>query len=120
MKKSPFVFLILLMVGFSSCSSILSGYNSFGTTTVLSQPNFDYVKKNLTGTSSAAYILGIGGMNRTALINEAKQSLLSNYPLKSNQALSNVTVDFKNSNFVGLIYVKVLCTINADIIEFHK
>lgn len=119
MKKNR-LFTILSLLLLSSCSSVLSGYNSFGTNTVLSQANFDYVKKNVTGKSEVHYILGLGGNKKQAMINEAKQDLLQNYQLKSNQSLANVTVDFKYSTVLGLVSQKITCTVNADIIEFKK
>ena len=112
--------LFTIVLIFSSCATMLSGYNSFGTTTVLSGANFDYVKKNVSGKSEVKYILGLGGNKKEAMINEAKQDLFSNFPLKSNQALANVSVDYKNQMIFGNLIQKVTCTINADIVEFRK
>jgi hypothetical protein len=44
--------------------------------------------------------------------------MFQNYPLKDNQAYANISVDFKNSNF--LLVTKTKVTITADIIEFIK
>lgn len=43
--------------------------------------------------------------------------MLSKTPLKDNQALANVTVDYKNSSFIGIV-ATVKCVITADIVEF--
>lgn len=119
MKK--FVLLFTLCISLlTSCSSVLSGYNSFGSNTVLSQANFDYVKKNINGKSDVHYILGFGGNKKESMINEAKQNMLKTNQLKSNQALTNITIDFKTSTVFLLVYQKTVCTINADIIEFKK
>lgn len=110
----------ILIVFMSSCASVHNGYNSFATSTVLSQANFDYTQKYITGTSTATYILGIGGMKRDALVNDAKQDLMKSISLKSNQALANVTVDFKLEYIFGGIYVRMICTMNADVVEFKN
>lgn len=119
MKKIQYLVMLSLVI-LCSCSSVLSGYNSFGTNTVLSQANFDYIKRNVSGKSEVSYILGLGGNKKEAMINEAKQDLLKTHQLKSNQALANVTIDFKYSNVFINISQKVTCIINADIIEFKK
>ena len=60
----------------------------------------------------------IGGLEKNTLVADAKKDLLENYPLKENQALANITVDFKNSIVFFVIKTKV--TITADVIEFTK
>lgn len=112
MKKLSF--LIFLSILLTSCAAGLSG--NFSGSAALTQKNFSYVK-NVKGTSQATYILGIGGLSREALAKEAKESMLSKTPLKDNQALANVTVDYKNSSFIGIV-ATVKCVITADIVEF--
>jgi hypothetical protein len=68
------------------------------------------------GSSSTTKILGIGGLSKDALVADAKRNLLENYPLKENQTLANISVDFKNSYFLIVYLTKV--TVTADIVEF--
>lgn len=84
----------------------------------LSSNNFSYVQKNLQGKAQATYVLGIGGMNREAIVNEAKEKMLENYSLEDGQTLANSTVNFKYSNFLGIV-VTYKCYVTADIVEFR-
>ena len=121
MKKNSFIqifVLTIIVIGFTNCASILGG-NLQGSA-ALNQSNFSYVKKDIKGSSTATYIFGIGGMNRQAIAAEAKENLLKENPLKDNQALANITVNFKASSILGIIYQTTKCTITADIVEFKK
>tara|TARA_B110000046_G_scaffold101220_1_gene108722 strand:+ start:258 stop:536 length:279 start_codon:yes stop_codon:yes gene_type:complete len=91
-----------------------------GNSVALSKANFEYVKRNLTGTSNAGYVLFIGGFEKDALVNEAKENLISSLgrPLKNNEVLINLTVDWKKTFF--LIFMENKCTITADIVVFTE
>ena len=106
--------LLILSILLTSCGATLGG--NFTGSAALSQKNFSYVR-SVKGVSQATYILGIGGLFREALAKEAKEAMLSKTPLKDNQALANVTVDYKNSGFLG-VYATVKCVISADVVEF--
>lgn len=107
-----------LSILLTSCAAALSGMIT--NSAALSQANFNYVKKNIQGTSKATYILGVGGMSREALAQEAKANMLEASPLKSNQAIANVIIDYKvSSTFLGLVLTHK-CTVSADIVEFTK
>ncbi|WP_051907833.1 DUF6567 family protein [Flavimarina sp. Hel_I_48] len=108
-------FILLISILFSSCAAGLAG--SLNDSAALSSNNFSYVQKNLLGKAQATYVLGIGGMNREAIVNEAKQNMLENYSLKDGQTLANTTVNFKYSNFLGLI-ATYKCYVTADIVQF--
>lgn len=112
MKKLSLVLILSILL--TSCGAGLSG--NFAGSAALSQKNFSYIK-NVKGVSQATYILGIGGLSREALAKEAKEGMLSKTPLKDNQALANVTVDYKTSSFLG-VYATVKCVITADVVEF--
>jgi hypothetical protein len=43
--------------------------------------------------------------------------MLKSYLLNKNQALVNLTVNFKNSYYLG-IFQTVTCTVTADVVEF--
>ena len=117
MKNLYFKILLpILGISFFASCAFHSGYmvNSAS----LSSNNFTYVEKDITGSAIATYVLGLGGNDRMALVNEAKNNLLADYPLKSNQALVNLTVNWKNS-FVLPLVITTRCTITADIVEFR-
>jgi hypothetical protein len=99
----------------TSCSAGHSGY--MANSTSLSSANFSYIKQNIKGDATATYILGIGGIAKETLVNDAKQNMLAENPLKNNQALANLTVNFKISQYLGL-YATAKCTVTADVVEF--
>ena len=47
---------------------------------------------------------------------EAKKDMLAGYELQPNQALANVTVDWKHSRYILVKTTK--CSVSADIVEF--
>ena len=108
-------FIVCLTVMFSSCAAGLTGY--MNNSASLNANNYTYVKKDLQGMSQATYVLGIGGMNREAIVAEAKQKMLENYTLQDGQTLANTTVNFKYSNFLGIVST-TKCYVTADIVEF--
>ena len=108
-------FILSLTVLFSSCAAGLTGY--MNNSAALSSDNYTYVKRDLQGMSQATYVLGIGGMNREAIVDEAKQKMLENYTLEDGQTLANTTVNFKYSNFLGIV-ATTKCYVTADIVEF--
>tara|TARA_B100001146_G_scaffold27057_1_gene20352 strand:- start:211 stop:564 length:354 start_codon:yes stop_codon:yes gene_type:complete len=117
MKKFLTVtFCLSIIMMLSSCAAGLTGYMSNSTS--LSSNNYSYVKKDITGKSQATYVLGIGGMNREAIVAEAKQNMLGKYELKDGQAIANTTVDFKFSSFLGIV-ATTKCYVTADIVEFE-
>jgi len=107
--------ILCVTVLFTSCAAGLTGY--MNNSAALSSNNFTYVKQDLEGMSQATYILGIGGMNREAIVSEAKQNMLENYKLEDGQTLANTTVNFKYSNFLGIV-ASTKCYVTADIVEF--
>lgn len=109
------VFILSVTMFLTSCAAGLSGVMS--DSAALSSNNFAYAQKNIQGKSQATYVLGFGGMNREAIVNEAKQKMLENNPLRDNQAMANLVVDFKYSSFLGIVNT-VKCYVSADIVEF--
>lgn len=121
MKKiiPNFILAIATAIIFSGCMALHQGY--MANSTALGAANFSYVTQNAQGTSTATYIVfGLGGVRAETLVSGAKQKLLETYPLKSNQALANVTVDFQTTLWFpfGLFVSKIKCTVTADIVEF--
>ncbi len=117
MKNKLYLFALLTVILslFSGCA-LHSGYMQSSAS--LNSNNFSYVKRDVQGSASALYVLGIGGLNKTALVNEAKNDLLKNYQLQNNQALVDITVNWKNTYY--LLVMKNECTITASIVEFNK
>lgn len=117
MKKIFFksFFILSIFILLSSCAAGLTGI--MANSAALSTNNFSYVQKNVQGKSQATYVLGIGGMRREAIVNEAKENMLANNPLKANQTLVNVVVDFKHSTFLGIVNT-TKCYVSADVVEF--
>jgi hypothetical protein len=110
------LFLLPLLVSLTGCVSYFAGFPT--NATQLNQPNFHYVKQNVSGQSTATYIIGIGGNNHVSMVAEAKENLLTEHPLSKNQALANVIVDFKYQSVFGALYGQKVCTYTADIVEF--
>ncbi len=109
--------LLIIVIGvflFSSCT-FHNGY--MNNSASLSQANFSYVNTNISGTASTLKLLGIGGLNRQAIVSEAKENMLRKNPLKSNQTLANITVNWKTGFY--LIVITNTCTVTADVVEFY-
>ena len=105
-------YILLSVFFFNSCayhSGVMTGNAS------LTDGNFQVVKLAV-GHARVSHFLGIGGLKTDAIVFEAKQDLLRNYPLKRGQVLANVTVDFKRSYFILVDITKV--TLTADVIDF--
>lgn len=108
---------ILSLVMLSSCTAILSGTGNSSAS--VGSANFTYVKKDAQGTATAKYVFGIGGNERMALVSEAKKNMLESTPLQANQALSNMTVDYKVRSVLG-VFSTMTVTVTADIVEFKE
>lgn len=117
-KNLSTLFLLPLLVSLTGCVSYFAGFPT--NSTQLNQPNFHYVKQNVSGQSTATYIIGIGGNAHVSMVAEAKENLLSSYPLAENQALANVVVDFKFRSVLGPLFGQKVCTYTADIVEFDN
>jgi len=68
-----------------------------------------------TGFAKASYFLGIGGLNKVQLVQNAKEDMYSSNPLKENEVYANVSLNFKSSFFI--IYYKREVFITADVIS---
>lgn len=111
------VLAVTLALFISGCAGVHKGY--MGNSAILNQANFSYVKMNIKGEAKAKYIFWFGGYKSESLINDAKQQMLLNNPLKSNQALVNITVNYKVTfTPIYLIVAEVKCVVTADVVEF--
>jgi len=109
-----FLAIVLSITLVSSCA-IHNGFMKNSAS--LSEANFSYVNQSISGMSSAKYVFAIGGLDRQALVEEAKKEMLKNNPLQANQVLANVTVNWKHSFYV--IVFRTECTVTADVVEFN-
>lgn len=82
----------------------------------LSNPNFSVVNI-MSGSASAHYFLGIGGLNKAGLLAEARKNLFQSSALRKGQVLANLSVDYKTAFY--LIYWQTTATITADLVEFN-
>ena len=115
------LFSLCVVVLLSSCAASHIGVTTSSTS--LTSNNFTYVQRDVQGTATCTYILTIGGLDKNAISAEAKKDLLKKYSLKPNQALANISTDFKRTMpfyVLGFIYNSLKCTVTADIIEFKN
>ena len=110
--------LLIIVIGVLSFSSCAFHNGYMNNSASLSQANFSYTQTSISGTASTLKILGIGGLGKSAIVEEAKKDMLKNNPLKSNQALANITVNWESGFF--LIVMTNKCTVTADIVEFYS
>lgn len=113
-KLIKFFFVVIFFALLSSCA-IQSGY--MNNSAALNQDNFSYTQQSISGSSEATYVFGIGGVDRKALLDEAKNDMLKDDTLQSNQALANVAVTWKNTFLI--VVFKTKCIVTADIVEFN-
>lgn len=104
----------LLISALSSCA-IHSGY--MNNSASLGEANFKYIEKNIYGSAKTVKIFGIGGSGEYALVHSAKLNMLDGYELKTNQALANITVNWKKTTFI--LVSTTTCVVTADIVEFR-
>lgn len=109
MKYLMFVFALLLL---NSCAFHRGMITA--STNLPNKGTYKYVDV-ATGYSKAIYIFGIGGLNRDALINEAKRNLYFSYPLQKGQSFENLTLDIKT--VLVWPYCKVAVIAIADVLE---
>ena len=108
---------VLLLASCGISQNLTTNANLNQTNVVLSQKNY-HVVKNVEAQVSATYLLGIGGLSKKALHNNAVAELTKKANLTGSQALVNVTV--KNSAKLYFIIGKFTCEAEGTVIEFDK
>jgi len=112
----------LLLTLSTSCGSnlgFLSDKPRSMTNVELGSKNFTVLSR-VSGTSSATYYLGFGGMKNQDLLEQAMTDLLSKANLEGGpRALVNQLVDVHVGGF-PLIYTKITVKISAHVIEFTE
>lgn len=117
-SKIAILFLFGSLLFMSGCG-IHSGYvgHQIETQVVLQRNNFRIVK-NVEGSASATYILGIGGLAKKTLAGNAMAKLREAAGLTGSQALVNVTTNTKVANFG--VFVRITVTVTGDVVEFTE
>ena len=67
------------------------------------------------GSAKTTKFIGIGGLNKEALVFEAKRDLYNNIHLEDGDKVSNITVDFQTSYYV--LVQEITATVHAEIIH---
>jgi hypothetical protein len=117
MKKSALLALLVAVLCLTGCAVSSTVSNNFTETqVVLSENNFNVVGQ-ARGEAKATYVVGIGGLGRKALRNNAIDEMSKNANLSGAQTLTNITTHF-SIKMITPLYVQVTCTATANIIEF--
>jgi hypothetical protein len=110
----------LFFIFLSSCgihSAYVSNVNSNSSVVNLSMKNFEVVER-VSGSSSATYFLGIGGITNKALVDKAKSNMLEHaFMAGKARAIINVTHE-SHVTFILPFFVQKTVTVSAHIIEF--
>lgn len=124
MKKINFliagIFSLVLLTGCAGTNQSQHVNNDVTqTSVVLSQNNYRIVGET-SGTSTSTYILGIGGLSKTALTSNSRADMYANARLKDGQAIINVSTTVSYKVIAGPIYMQRIATTTGYIIEFVK
>jgi len=117
LRKSLSVVLIGLAIAVmgAGCSSTtgLIGHG-IGAAVQLDKANFDVIK-SVTGEAKADYLFGIG-LSSPDLLGSAKRNMLAQAELTGSQAVVNVTIDIKVTEFIIWSQKKVF--ISGEVVQF--
>lgn len=121
MRRKIFTILVSLILTFSLTGCFtLSQTSGITDGAALSSANFDYIN-TVYGTASTSYILGLFGGTVAGMTPEQKaiEQLKKTAGLKSNQALTNISVTSSEDWILcGLVIVKKVYA-SGDIVEFR-
>ncbi len=112
MKLSASIFLLSFVL-LSSCAFHQGNMSG---SAALNHSNFRVVKV-VSGSATAHYFLGLGGLNKDGLLAVARENLYSQNTIKKGQVLANLSVDYKHSFY--LLYWETKAIITADLIDFN-
>lgn len=113
-----FAAVAFVFTGCGAASTAVSNHNLTETQVVLSENNFKVVGQAY-GEVTATYVLGIGGMSKKTLYNNAVNEMAKNANLTGAQTLTNTTVSY-SVKMVTPFFMKSTCTATANIVEFIK
>jgi hypothetical protein len=99
--------------------ALVMNHNQNATQVQLSGNNFKVLDK-VKGTADVPYILGIGGINRKHVFEQAYSSMMDNANLKnSSRAVINVVTE-EHMGGVPPFYVLRTVTVSGNVIEFTR
>lgn len=121
MKKiSKYALLLLLVLAISSCGSgtaFVSNSNQNTTEVQLNRNNFKVIDQ-VSASSEAAYVLGIGGMRKRQIYENAYAAMMKKADLMHGaKAIINVMTEEHFSGFIPF-YVRRTITVSAQVVEF--
>ena len=108
---------VLLLASCGINANLSTNHNLNQTNVVLSQKNF-HVVKNVEAEVSATYVLGIGGLSKKALKDNALAELTKKANLTGSQALVNVAVHVSYAEYI--LFSEVTYQAKGTVIEFDK
>lgn len=114
MKSPKLLSAIILAIGFSSCAFHSGMMNDSAS---LHGRDFELIGMAV-GRANTTHVLGVGGLDPTGLVLEAKRNMYNRFPLKKGQTYANLSVDFKRSFF--FIVHATQATVSADVVQFGE
>ncbi len=123
MKKIGIYSVLLLLAAFiSSCgigTALITNHNQNATEVHLSGNNFIVIDQ-VSGSSEASYVLGIGGMNKRQLYENAYSTMMKKANLlNGSKAIINVMTEEHVSGFAPFFVCRTI-TVSAHVIEFTR
>jgi hypothetical protein len=117
MKKTLYVIIACLFL--SSCARNFVGGSIYPDYNLAQKIVNGKIVRQVEGNASTTLVFGIGGLNHHRLLFDARENLLANASLKSNEYLSNIMVDYSSTIYLGLI-IKGTYVISADVVELSS
>jgi len=111
MKK--LIWATIITFSLNSCATHFGTMNSNAS---LGAGNFEMLELVSSKAHTTKYF-GFGGLEKSALVFEAKKDLYAEHPLNYGQAFANISVDFEE-RFI-LFINKTTVTLSADIVQFE-
>jgi len=114
------VFAILALTMMTSCSSFrpsVFNLTNSETQVVLSENNFETIGR-VSGTVTARYIFGIGGLLRKGLAGEATAKMYNEANLSGSQIIIDKHIEFKTNNLIPGVWGSIKATATGTVIEF--
>lgn len=123
MKKIGIYLVLISCSAFlTSCAistALVTNHNQNATEVHLTTNNFKVIDQ-VSGSSEAAYVLAIGGMNKTQLYENAYSAMMKKANLlNGSKAIINVMTEEQVSGFAPF-YIRRTITVSAQVVEFTR
>ena len=112
--KTPF-YILLAALTLSGCTA--THFGTFTGSSVMIPAEHRYAG-SVSGSASAFYFMGEGGLARQGLAAEARANMLSKFPARDGLVLANFTTDIKTSYI--LCFTKRTLMLSADVIDVKQ